>query len=171
MSQYLRIMSLKMRWPWIWATFGIQTNISISIGGITNGNGTSGGITNGNGTSGSTTNGGTTSRNHTSGKGTNFGTQIKNGVTKYVTLLLFLLSILSSKVYWHLFTLCKESGAANRTHLVQQWRKSENQLNLMCIIGSCLILVDIQAQNVVFLCKSKQGCTPYQTLWKRIIYM
>ena len=25
MSQYLRIMSLKMRWPWIWATFGIQT--------------------------------------------------------------------------------------------------------------------------------------------------
>ena len=24
MSQYLRIMSLKMRWPWIWATFGIQ---------------------------------------------------------------------------------------------------------------------------------------------------
>ena len=28
MSQYLRIMSLKMRWPWIWATFGIQTTIS-----------------------------------------------------------------------------------------------------------------------------------------------
>ena len=26
MSQYLRIMSLKMRWPWIGATFGIQTN-------------------------------------------------------------------------------------------------------------------------------------------------
>ena len=25
LSQYLRIMSLKMRWPWIWATFGIQT--------------------------------------------------------------------------------------------------------------------------------------------------
>ena len=25
MSQYLRIMSLKMRWPWIWAAFGIQT--------------------------------------------------------------------------------------------------------------------------------------------------
>ena len=24
-SQYLRIMSLKMRWPGIWATFGIQT--------------------------------------------------------------------------------------------------------------------------------------------------
>ena len=27
MSQYLRIMSLKMRWPWIWATFGIQTKL------------------------------------------------------------------------------------------------------------------------------------------------
>ena len=26
MSQYLRMMSLKMRWLWIWATFGIQTN-------------------------------------------------------------------------------------------------------------------------------------------------
>ena len=26
LSQYLRIMSLKMRWVWIWATFGIQTN-------------------------------------------------------------------------------------------------------------------------------------------------
>ena len=25
MSQYIRIMSLKMRWPCIWATFGIQT--------------------------------------------------------------------------------------------------------------------------------------------------
>ena len=25
MSQYIRIMSLKMRWVWIWATFGIQT--------------------------------------------------------------------------------------------------------------------------------------------------
>ena len=26
MSQYLRIMSLKMRWLWIWASFGIQTS-------------------------------------------------------------------------------------------------------------------------------------------------
>ena len=30
MSQYLRIMSLKMRWPWIWATFGIQTMLTTS---------------------------------------------------------------------------------------------------------------------------------------------
>ena len=124
----------------------------------------SGGISNGNGTSGGITNGGTSSGNTTSGNGTNSGSQIKNGATKYVTFYLFLLSILSLKVCWHLFTLCKESGAANRTHLVQQWRKSENQLNLMRITGSCLILVDIQAQNVVFLCKSKQGCTPCQTL-------
>ena len=28
MSQYLRMMSLKMRWPWIWATFGIQTIVA-----------------------------------------------------------------------------------------------------------------------------------------------
>ena len=28
MSQYLRLMSLKMRWPWIWATFGNQTTLS-----------------------------------------------------------------------------------------------------------------------------------------------
>ena len=27
MSQYLRIVSLKMRWPLIWATFGIQTTL------------------------------------------------------------------------------------------------------------------------------------------------
>ena len=26
LSQYLRIMSLKMTWVWIWATFGIQTD-------------------------------------------------------------------------------------------------------------------------------------------------
>ena len=25
LCQYIWIMSLKMRWPWIWATFGIQT--------------------------------------------------------------------------------------------------------------------------------------------------
>ena len=78
----------------------------------------SGGISNGNGTSGGITNGGTSSGNTTSGNGTNSGSQIKNGATKYVTFYLFLLSILSLKVYWHLFTLCKESGAANRTHLV-----------------------------------------------------
>ena len=31
MSQYLRIMSLKMRWPWIWATFGIQTYVTCKV--------------------------------------------------------------------------------------------------------------------------------------------
>ena len=29
MSQYLRIMRVKMRWPWIWANFGIQTQLEV----------------------------------------------------------------------------------------------------------------------------------------------
>ena len=35
MSQYLRMMSLKMRWVWIWATFGIQTETTIPDGNFT----------------------------------------------------------------------------------------------------------------------------------------
>ena len=31
MSQYNKIMSLKMRWPWIWASSGIQTYESPEI--------------------------------------------------------------------------------------------------------------------------------------------